>query len=103
VSDSDDPLQPFTPRRSRSRVLSIVVVAGYLFVALKLDRPTLALRLMLWSLIPVLSIWFPTETSSAISGFSPTDYDPPERLILWLAWIALTLPIWVPIVAHAFS
>jgi hypothetical protein len=101
----DDPLTPFGPRRSWSRILSLVVVLGYLVVAMVLDEPRMAFYALTSSVPCVLCIWHPGAMADWIARMSSSSssFEPSERVIVVLAWIALLLPVWVGLLAAVMS
>ncbi|HEX4823648.1 MAG TPA: hypothetical protein VFV19_05020 [Candidatus Polarisedimenticolaceae bacterium] len=89
-----------------SRVLSLVVAAIYLGPCLFQPGPGPFFKAATFMAIPFLSIWFPLKTAEFVSAWynrgDIDDVDPPERLIVALAWIVYLLPLlWVLATARA--
>ena len=101
MDDEQLPSDPNPKRISVSRVLSLLVVAAYLAIAMILNSPGAAWKLCLASLVPFASIWWPETIANLVNSVGGgSEIDPPVRLIVVLAWIALLTPVWAVLIVR---
>ena len=79
-----------------SRVLSIVVVAGYFVVALATGGLVPSVTVVLLSLLPLACIWFPEVMGSLAYIKGMPMNETPEGFVVAGGWLVLLLPIYAP-------
>jgi uncharacterized protein len=88
---------------SRSCLISSLLVAFYLVVAVKTAGASSALRLLLFCVTPWACVSFPEAMAALISPVLGPARESPRRFVWFFGWLVLALPvIQVAIVAFSF-
>jgi hypothetical protein len=78
--------------RPLSRALSATIALAYLAAALARGDAVLAVRIVLFCVVPVACIWFPDVLGNYAGIFSITTTSP-ASFVWFLGWVVLLLPV----------
>jgi hypothetical protein len=78
---------------SRSRLVSSLLVAFYLIVALKTAGVAAALRVLLFCMTPWACVSFPEAMGTLISPILGPARESQRRFVWFLGWLVLALPL----------
>jgi hypothetical protein len=78
---------------SRSRLISSLLVAFYLVVAVETAGALAGLRLLLFCITPWACVWFPEAMGALISPILGPARESPPRFVWFFGWLVLALPL----------
>ena len=86
-----------------SRTLSVLVVGGYVLIALWNGGIATAIMVALFSAIPLACIWIPEVIGSLAYIKGMPMNETPDWLVVFGGWLLLLLPLWAPWIAGSLT